>query len=179
MRSLRSLISVAAVVALCNLTAACTKPAEKSAGPPAQPDQSQNVGEPGDQSANTADTEPAADPAAVEPAAEPATADAAGATAEPAADPVSSTGFEPDDFYRVNCAGCHGPSGEGVEGGKAPAFKTVLHEPDEELLDAILNGKTDEADPTKVMPAFKAKFTSEEDAKFLLAWIRTNIKADG
>lgn len=72
--------------------------------------------------------------------------------------------FDAANFYALNCAGCHGASGEGKKG---PAYSKVLHEPDAELAHEVLEGKGK-------MPPFRDKLTPEEAGQ-LIAWIRAEL----
>lgn len=86
-------------------------------------------------------------------------------------DGATTSSFDAPTFYAMSCAGCHGTKGEGVPQ-KGPAYATVLHEPDEELMAAILDGVT--KDGAVRMPPFRDKL-SDEEAKLLLGWLKTEF----
>ncbi|MSP22667.1 MAG: c-type cytochrome [Dehalococcoidia bacterium] len=65
------------------------------------------------------------------------------------------------DFFKANCAVCHGAT---RQGGVGPALNpTRLTQPDEFYIDAITNGR-----PGTAMPSWKAQGLSEDDIRNLL-----------
>ncbi len=84
-------------------------------------------------------------------------------------------------LYKANCAGCHGPQGEGeanwqqanADGSlRAPphdASGHTWHHPDEQLLAIIAEGGSG---PTSRMPAFGEQLTPDE-RETLLAYLKS------
>jgi len=75
---------------------------------------------------------------------------------------VSSVVDDPATVYKAKCAMCHTP--------KAEKFYDPSR-PEEEQVQAILKGKKGEKPP--YMPAFEAKGITEDDAKALVAYMKT------
>jgi len=75
---------------------------------------------------------------------------------------VSSVVDDPATVYKAKCAMCHTP--------KAEKFYDPS-KPEEEQVQAILKGKKGEKPP--YMPAFEAKGITEDDAKALVAYMKT------
>lgn len=70
--------------------------------------------------------------------------------------------FDPEEFYKINCVGCHGS-----KAGKK--FNPDL--PEGQMVDAIINGLPMETPPD--MPAFADKGINEERAKALIAHMKS------
>jgi len=70
--------------------------------------------------------------------------------------------FDSADYYKSNCAECHGKAAE-------KRFEPALPEP--QMVDAILNGEQLETPPE--MPAFADKGINEERAKALIAFMKS------
>lgn len=76
------------------------------------------------------------------------------------------------EVYRANCAGCHGPGGEGAAQGP-PLIDEMYAEdvfPDEALVDAVRNGARSDAWDFPLMPAMPG--LSSTDLSDVLAHVR-------
>ena len=70
--------------------------------------------------------------------------------------------FDPAAAYKTKCVACHGATAE-------KKFNTTLS--DAELVDAVLKGKKGEKPPN--MPAYQDKGINEEQAKALVAYMKS------
>lgn len=142
-------------------TLACTPETPAPAGGQGTPAPKEEAPAPTEEATPAPEEAAPADPATTSP-------DDLAPTEGTATDGAVTTTFDSANFYAMNCSGCHGPQGEGSD--KGPAYSKVLHEPEEELIDAVINGKEGK------MPAFKDKLSAEE-AKVLVAWLHAQFGA--
>src|SRR5262245_49742365 len=70
--------------------------------------------------------------------------------------------FDPANFYKTNCAECHGSTAE---------KKFNPDNPEGQMIDSILNGA--KAEGEKDMPAFAEKGINEARAKALIAYMKS------
>jgi mono/diheme cytochrome c family protein len=64
-------------------------------------------------------------------------------------------------YYKAKCGGCHGHKAE---------KKFVASDPDDKLIDAVLNGKKAAKPPN--MPGYKGKGVTSEEAKNLVDYMK-------
>jgi len=95
--------------------------------------------------------------------------------------PLSSAMADGADVFRVNCASCHGKSGQGTPG-LAPALKGdkfVTGSPADDVTSTVKNGRAGDQKHFKdlpiAMPAWNGKL-SDADIKAVVDFIRGDLQ---
>ncbi len=77
------------------------------------------------------------------------------------------------DIYKISCAECHGPTGEGAEKGIPLTSGHALDHSEADFIETVTNGKS--LGKKKEMPAFREKLTPEQ-IKEIVRFVREEIQ---